>query len=77
MGQTPYAGRLCTIVKVELVIYMGGRVGGQLLPQFFENFSNFPRKLPQNHQKLGLFRCFAPPVFALPPQFLRHCAPSV
>ena len=42
-------------------------------PQFFENFTYFARKLTPNHQKSELFRVFAPPVFALPPQFSRGC----
>ena len=28
-------------------------------------------------QKLGHSKCFAPPVFELPPQFLRHCTAPV
>ena len=37
--------------------------------QFFEKSIYFSRKLTQKHQKSGHFRCFAPPVFPLPPQF--------
>ena len=48
-------------------------LGRQLPPspstQFFENFTYFSKKLPQNRQKSIHFKYYAPPVLALPFSF--------